>query len=300
MGDRTVGSSRSVEGKQVMRWVAALIAAVTVFAARPALAWGEFGHHTTASIAWANVTPETRRALSQLLRAEASLGTPACRVRNLEEASYWPDCIRRDAWRWAYSFAWHYQTMNVCKPYDPRANCSGGNCVTGQIERSRRVLADKSLPAAARLEALAWLTHFVGDLHMPLHSGDHDDRGGNDLDAKYGMAPGRNLHAIWDGPQAERGITSAVPPLIRRYSAEDRAALETGNVADWGRESWELARNLVYRKAYERDPCEAGEKPTEVVWSNEDIEASIPTLQRRISQAGLRLARLLDQAIAAR
>lgn len=96
---------------------------------------------------------------------------------------------------------------------------------------------------------------------------------------------------------AERGITSAVPPLIRRYTAEERAVLDTGDVADWGRESWELARGLVYAKAFGRDPCDGSEAPKEVVWSDEDIEASLPTLRQRISQAGLRLARLLDGAL---
>ncbi|MFN5781175.1 MAG: S1/P1 nuclease, partial [Novosphingobium sp.] len=115
-----------------MRWLAVMLAAMAALMARPAFAWGEIGHHSTASIAWVNVSPETRKAVRELLRSEQGLGTPYCRVRSLEEASYWPDCIRREGWRWAYSFAWHYQTMNVCRPYDPRANCSGGNCVTGQ------------------------------------------------------------------------------------------------------------------------------------------------------------------------
>ena len=80
-------------------------------------------------------------------------------------------------------------------------------------------------------------------------------------------------------------------------TAEERAALDTGEVADWGRESWELARGLVYAKAFDRDPCAGGDAPKEVVWSDEDIEASLPTLRQRISQAGLRLARLLDGAL---
>ena len=280
-----------------MRWIAVMLAAMAALVARPAFAWGEFGHQSTASIAWANVTPQTRAAVRELLRSEKGLGTPYCHIRSLEEASYWPDCIRRESWRWAYSFPWHYQTMNICRPYDPRANCANGNCVTGQIERNRKILADKTLPAAQRLEALAWLTHFVGDLHMPLHSGDNNDLGGNQVAAQYGIAPGGNLHAVWDGPMAERGISSAVPPLIRRYSPAERAALDTGEIADWGRESWELAKGLVYARAFDRDPCKGGEAPKEIVWSNEDIETSLPALRQRISQAGLRLARLLDGAL---
>jgi len=273
------------------------LCAMLMLQSAPARAWGEFGHHGIASIAMANVTPTTAARIRLLLRAEAGLGTPYCRVRNLEEAAYWPDCIRREGWRWAYTFPWHYQTQNICRPYDVKANCASGNCVTGQIERNRKVLADRKLPAAQRLEALAFLTHFVGDLHMPLHSGDNADLGGNQINAKYGIAPGRNLHSIWDGPLAERGMTSAEPPLLRRYSAADRAALDTGEVADWGRESWELAGTFVYPHAYDRAPCEAGETPKDIVWTNEDIEASLPALRQRVSQAGLRLARLLDEAL---
>ena len=54
------------------------------------------------------------------------------------------------------------------------------------------------------MEALAFLVHFIGDIHMPLHSGDLDDRGGNDRETTYGIVPGLNLHWVWDGPLAER------------------------------------------------------------------------------------------------
>jgi hypothetical protein len=279
------------------RLVLILGIALAALLAQPAWAWGEFGHHTSASIAGANVTPQTRRAIRTLLRAEAGLGTPYCRVRSIEEAAYWPDCIRREGWRWGYTFPWHYQNMNVCKVFDIKANCAGGNCVTGQIERNRRILADKALPAAQRLEALAFLVHFVGDLHMPLHAGDMADLGGNAVSARYGIAPGRNLHAVWDGPLAERGITAAQPPLVRRYGAADRAELAQGGVPDWAQESWILAKGLVYARAFDRDPCAAGDLPKEIVWNDADIEASLPSLQLQVTRAGLRLARLLDEAL---
>jgi hypothetical protein len=280
-----------------MRTFAALLALISFAWSPVAQAWGEYGHHTTGSIAWANVKPETRAAIRELLKADKGLGTPTCRVRNIEDASYWPDCIRKDAWRFAYTFPWHYQTEPVCRAYDPKANCANGNCVTGQIERSRKVLADKRLPAAVRLEAFVFLVHFVGDLHMPLHSGDNNDAGANAVKATYGIAPISNLHWLWDGVQAERSISSAVPPLVRRYSPAERAELAGGVVADWGRESWELARK-VYIRAYGFDPCNNAVLPERIIWSPEAIEASIPDAQRRISQAGLRLADLLDGALA--
>ena len=147
------------------------------------------------------------------------------------------------------------------------------------------------------VEALAFLVHFVGDVHMPLHSGDKDDKGGNDRVTSYGIVPALNLHGIWDGPLAERAITSARPSLVRKYSAVERGELAGGDAAEWGRESWQLARDFVYPGAFDQDVC-SGDLPIEAALSQDDIVAAIPISQRRITQAGLRMARSLDEAFA--
>lgn len=263
-----------------------------------AQAWGFFGHETTARIALANVAPQSRAAVARLLRFEREIGTPACKLRSLENASVWPDCIRREGWRWGYTAAWHYQTEPIGEPYDARKNCAGGACVSAQIERNHRILADEGLPANVRLEALAFLVHFAGDIHMPLHSGDNADRGGNDVAAVYGIAPGLNLHAVWDGALAERAISAADPPLVRRYSAAERAALAGGEPADWGRESWELSRGFVYENALGRAPVPGETPPPTATLTQAAIVAAVPIAERRIVQAGLRIAALLDSAFA--
>lgn len=276
-----------------------LLGALLVLSSPQAVqAWGHFGHDTTARIALANIEPDTRRSIARLFAYERQLGTPACRMRTLAEASTWPDCLRGEGWRWRYTFAWHYQTQPVSKPYDARKNCSGGACVSAQIERNHRILADERLPGNVRLEALAFMVHFAGDIHMPLHSGDNDDRGGNDVAATYGIAPGRNLHAVWDGALAERAITSAEPPLVRRYSPAERAALASGEPADWGHESWKLARDFVYANALGRPLAEGEESPEAATLTQEAIAAAVPVAERRIVQAGLRIAALLDSAMA--
>ena len=263
----------------------------------PALAWGYFGHETTARIALANVTPQTRAAIARLLHHEREIGTRECPLRTLGDAATWPDCLRGESWRWGYTFAWHYQTEPITEPYDARKNCSGGGCVSAQVTRNHRILADESLPGNVRLEALAFMVHFAGDIHMPLHSGDNGDRGGNDVETAYGIVPGLNLHGIWDSTLAERAISGAAPPLVRRYSAQERAELAGGGPADWGRESWELARGFVYPNALGRAP-EPAEKPTSAALTQEAIVAAVPVAERRIVQAGLRIAELLDSAFA--
>lgn len=263
----------------------------------PALAWGYFGHETTARIALANVSPQTRGAVTRLLRHERELGTPGCPLRSLENVATWPDCLRSESWRWGYTFAWHYQTEPIGEPYDARKNCGGGACVSAQVARNHRVLADERLPANVRLEALAFMVHFAGDIHMPLHSGDNEDRGGNDVETTYGIAPGLNLHSIWDSALAERAITAADPPPVRRYSDAERAALAGGDPADWGRESWELAKTFVYPNALGRAPV-PGEKIATATLSQDAIAAAAPIAEKRIVQAGLRIAALLESAFA--
>ena len=142
------------------------------------------------------------------------------------------------------------------------------------------------------------MVHFAGDIHMPLHSGDRDDRGGNDRETDYGIVPGLNLHWIWDGPLAERAISDPADPVARRYSAAERADLSGGVAADWGRESWEISRSFVYPTAFDTDDVCSAELPARTTLSQEDIVRGVPIAKRRVQQAGLRIADLLESAFA--
>ncbi|HUD30554.1 MAG TPA: S1/P1 nuclease [Novosphingobium sp.] len=279
-----------------MRKFLTAVAAAAALVATPALAWGSLGHRTVGSIAMANVRPATRAAIRDLLRHQRELDTPQCRMGTIEDAATWPDCIKGERWRFAYTSSWHYHDQPICGTFDLKANCRDGNCATAQIERNARLLKDRKLAPVLRLEALSFLVHFVGDVHQPLHVGENEDMGGNAVKADYGIAPGRNLHSIWDGVLAERAITSA-PSLVRRYGADEKARLATGTVEDWERESWEVSRDFLYPLAFGgKLPC--GEKePQKVVWSNEAIEQAIPVIDERIERAGLRLAKMLDEAL---
>ncbi len=262
----------------------------------PAYAWGEYGHRVIAQIANANVSPATTAKIRQLMRSEKLLGTPECDLKNIEDASVWPDCIRRDRLRWGYTAPWHYQNIDICKNFTLEANCPGGNCVSAQIDRNAALLADTSLPAHVRLEALAFLVHFTGDLHMPLHAGDRSDRGGNDVSAAYGIVEGAmNLHWMWDGPLAERSITDGTD-LVRRYSADERSQLAGGTSEDWSREAWTISRDSAYATAEEGPSC-SPVTPTRKRVDNAEIAMLVPVARLQVERAGLRLARLLDEAL---
>jgi hypothetical protein len=281
-----------------MKRIVALLVALLALMPAPAGAWGFYAHQQTARIAEANVAPEVRAKIRRLLAYEKQLGTPDCPLKTLADAAVWADCVRSEGWRWGYTAAWHYRTAPICQAFNPRANCSGGACVTAQITRAHRILADESLPAPIRLEALAFMVHFAGDVHMPLHSGDNEDRGGNDREADYGIIPSLNLHWIWDGPLAERAISDPADPVVRRYSAAERAELAGGVPDDWGRESWEIARSFVYPTAFDSEDVCAAPLPDKTALTQDDIIRGVPIAKRRVQQAGLRIADLLTSAFA--
>jgi hypothetical protein len=117
--------------------------------------------------------------------------------------------------------------------------------------------------------------------------------------AAYGIVEGRtNLHLLWDGPLAERAITT--PPagpkaLVAGLNAGERAQLAAGSAEDWSRENWAFARDTAYAVALNGDPC--GPVPPRAMIGNAQIEKLIPEVRNQISKAGLRLARLLDEAL---
>ncbi|MEQ7874135.1 S1/P1 nuclease [Sphingomonas sp. ASV193] len=278
---------------------AAALAAALLPLASPAEAYWEYGHESVAGVAWLQMKPATRAAVARILKDGALLETPTCPVRTIEQASVWADCVKPLGDRFSYAYSWHYQNVDICRPFDLKSPCKDGNCVSAQIERDARLLADPATPRREKVMALAFLVHFVGDLHQPMHAGDHGDLGGNKVAANYGYIGGRmNLHSIWDGPLAERAIST--PPggpagLLAAVSPERRAAIAAGSVTDWSREMWERARTLAYQTLL-GDPCakEGGARPT---LSEAQTQALIPQVREDIVEGGIRLARLLDDAL---
>lgn len=276
-----------------------LFALALLFLPSQAVAWWDYGHETVGRIAWLEISPRTRAEIARLLRQEHLLGTPECRVRTIEQAAVWPDCIKQLGDRFRYASPWHYQNIHICRPFDLASACPDGDCLTAQIERQRERLADRGAPPRARLMALAFLTHLVGDLHQPLQIGDRGDRGGNDLRIAYGAIGGRtNLDQILDGYVAERAISAApggASGLRSELGRAERRAERAGRIADWARESWMLSRVQAYRAVFD-DPCSPDAAPRPAL-TEADTRRLIPIVRRQIARAGLRLARLLDEAL---
>lgn len=279
---------------------------IALMTAQPALAWGEYAHRLIARIALAQLNPQARGELRRLLRAAPGLNTPTCKLASLEDASVWPDCVRAlPDGRFGFSARWHYQNISVCGDFDINAKCPNGDCVTAQVARQQAALADRARPAAERLQALAFLVHFTGDMHQPLHIGDKGDRGGNDVRAAFGFKATQymNLHRVWDSDLAERALTEppalaprSITPAQRRQWTRSAASTR---IANWARAGWLISRDLAYGGLPEvPDACAVPGSGRMVTITPAYVSAATPAVRGQVARAGTRIAQLLNEALA--
>ncbi|MCG3114119.1 MAG: S1/P1 nuclease [Candidatus Manganitrophus sp. SA1] len=244
-------------------------------------AWGDLGHRIVADVAESYLDRHARAEIQAFI-GEFSLATIAD----------WADKIRGERPETAH---WHFVDIPFqTSRYDPKRDCAEGDCVIAAIQRFKAILADRARSDLERFEALKFLVHFVGDLHQPLHTTNHNDRGGNDLPVTFfeeKLNPRSdklwNLHAVWDTGLIER--TGLVRPTyverLREWLKKRSVpALQKGTVVDWALEAHRAAVNVAYPTPEDRK------------LSKDYFEKSVPVMDELLAKAGVRLARVLNEA----
>jgi S1/P1 Nuclease len=152
--------------------------------ARP---WGCKGHQTVALIAEKHLSSEARQLVQKLL-TEDPIDPELKRYCGnsgrdlLADSSTWPDDVRNEV----KNGPWHYIDIPRGASRDPLDQfCGSGGCVTKAITDQLAVLEDKNAASRKRADALRYLAHFVGDLHMPLHTATNNDEGGDCVPVRY-------------------------------------------------------------------------------------------------------------------
>jgi len=273
----------------------ALFAAGPFIAPSPALAWGKTGHRVVAAIADTQLSGLARAHVREILGHGESL----------DEAATWPDDMRSDPapfWQKTAS-PWHYVTLNgITYDHAPPE----GDALEA-LAHYRTVLRDPNANLADKQLALRFVIHIVGDLHQPLHVGKCCDKGGNDVKVTWFGRP-TNLHAVWDSalPDEEQLSFTELAAKLERHIT-DRQLIEWWDInpRDWISESGEL-RDTVYPtgadmpKPSKDKKGKKGKKGQPVL---PDLSYSYayrftPLMERRLSQAGVRLAAYLNDVFA--
>lgn len=239
--------------------------------------WGAMGHRLVVEIAWDHLTPTARAAALSLLGGQ-SLGN----------ASVWADSIRNSR---RETGPLHYVNLPAGeRAWHPEQYCRRGECVVGAVEKYQAILADRTAATADRAEALRFVMHFVGDMHAPLHVGDRGDRGGNGVSVTW-RGRKTNLHAVWDTDllrawaPSEGSYLKTLRRRIVRMSPEEQVRAASGSIAGWAMDGNGISGEVVYRLPPGNDLGSAY------------LRSAGPVMDLAIINAGLRLARLLNQAL---
>ncbi|RDJ00467.1 S1/P1 Nuclease [Dyella solisilvae] len=258
-------------------------AALVCLALAPmAYGWGQLGHSVVADVAQRHLSPAAEAEVERLLAPE--------HTKSLADIASWADEIRNDPAQdalWKQTRALHYVdfTSGDCN-YTPPRDCKDGQCVVAGIDHYVKILADRSQPDAARLQALKFVVHFIGDEHQPLHGGSRDDKGGNAYQVQFN-GKGTNLHSVWDsGLLKTRGLESK--PYADELESRGTVALPPpiapldNPYAQWAEESCQISRD-IYPDGHKIDQAY--------------VDKELPVAELRLRQAGRRLAEVLNLAL---
>ena len=283
---------------------------------RTAAAWGHEGHSIVAGIAYARLTPAARAELDRILGGDFE-------ITDYEIAS-WADSIRGNkdyAGRYPSNSRWHFIDFDVQQWYDESfslAPSDSGEDIVCQIYRWRDDLAEPGkLEGPARLDAVRFLVHLVGDLHQPLHCAyRYGDMGGNMLpvctftganyafDGETPMEWGYpSLHSVWDESLVHellgnRSVRAMIRLLDREITPEDAASWTfQPDVLRWAADSYWIARKQAYRWTDGTKVPFKWSRPGMDLTRENYIDSHLPIVREQLKKGGVRLALLLGQAL---
>jgi hypothetical protein len=259
------------------------VGAVVFLSSAPARAWIDTGHKIVALIAWDELTPKAKAAITATLKQHprydkdlAAFAPDGASGEALDRhvfavAATWPDLVRsqNNPMHTLYNHpAWHYIDIPFIVDGSPAPADNGGDNpgphnIVEALQKNTADLKSDTVPASEKAVSICWILHLVGDIHQPLHAASmiskdfpDGDRGGNSLtvlrDPPYGNTR-TNLHLLWDelpGQYKSETFEGYVAAGVRadpRYSRDNlKDQLAVTDFMAWAKESHDLAVQYAY------------------------------------------------------
>lgn len=236
----------------------------------PSWAWGQIGHRAVGEVAEKHLSRKAKRNMKKLLGSES-----------LAMITTWMDEVKSDD-NYDYAYQWHWVTIPNGMTYEESEKNPKGDAVEA-IERMKLILKSDTASKESKLRALKFLAHLVGDIHQPLHVGNGEDRGGNNLKVKW-FRSSSNLHRVWDSDLIEQKKLSytELAKAVSNASKDEIREWQSSSVVDWAHEAM-VYRDQIYKT---KDPENMSYEYMYQNWS---------LMQNQIEKAGVRLAGVLNE-----
>jgi len=228
-------------------------------------------------------------------------------------ACTWADAIKRIE-KFRIFAQWHY--MNV--PRDQlkiNLNTCLKNCLPQAIIQHQQSL-HKSLYQSTspqikpnkntvntkwqQTQSLLFLSHWLGDIHQPLHISFASDLGGNKIKLKKSATKCRNLHGYWDQCILYRGKQSKNQWLHLLTTKWDDVPIpnwQKEQVWQWADESFQLVKQPSFQYCH-LDEQGACLKPSgKITLSKNYLTRYQPVIEQRLLLAAKRLTKILEATL---
>lgn len=265
--------------------------------------WSKEGHMMTCKIAQELLVPDAAHVVRMLLPDYAN--------GDLSALCVWPDQIRH-WYRYRWSSPLHFiDTPDDACSFDYSRDCHdthGGKdmCVAGAIKNFTSQLSHYHHGTSDRrynmTEALLFLSHFMGDIHQPMHVGFTSDEGGNTIDLRW-FRHKSNLHHVWD---REIILTAAADFFDKDMESLQKAIQANFTHGLWSDDitTWKDCDDLsacINKYAMEsiNMACKWGYKGVEAgeTLSDDYFNSRMPIVMKRIAQGGVRLSMILNRVL---
>lgn len=241
------------------------------------MAWGYTGHRTIGLIAENHLQPKAKLAIKNLL-ADTSMA----------DACTWADDVRRYP-QFKETGNWHFLNLPLGLSFENFKNyidtTSKANIYSALVN-AKKELKDPKSTKQQQVYALKFLMHLVSDLHQPMHVSRAEDKGGNTVQLNYD-GKGTNLHSLWDTKLIEHEGLDYVQLAAHFDHVPISLAKQWQNdsIVQWIWESYQISSNL-YAEVDTMGKRTIGD---------EYYQKHFPTVEKRIQQASIRLASLLNE-----
>lgn len=260
----------------------AIIILALIIAPMRAFTWGFQGHEYIGALAWEYLTPEARIWVSERLEL---VDEPS-----LSEITTWADRVRGTDEGFALG-PLHFANIDPeSTTFDMERDCPNRRCVVGALLDDLAIMSDQSASKQAQAEAMRTFTHWITDMHQPLHMGFARDRGGNDIRIRF-FGSEQNLHRLWDTVMI-RGMDQMPEPQqqanLHPLPALGIQANWEASVFEWANQAFALAKEHAYSDLVEGD--QIGESY---------FQQARPVIEKQLVLSAQRMALILNAIAAA-
>ena len=262
-------------GNRITRYLIGCVL-LSILPLQEGLAWSSAGHRIVGHIAEMNLNPQIQKTIRRDFN-----------INHLANVANWADQIKRSDLK---PDVLHYTNIAVNhRIYHQARDCPRKRCVTEKIKEYESLLVDPGTSRKTRKEAFKFLVHLVADVHQPMHLGNEEDRGGNEIAVYFGNKP-TNLHRVWDHDLIfleGKSQLQFARELNRLITPENKKHWIGGTPEDWSNESRVLVLDYGYPLQFSRDR----ELSQNYIYEGRAI------VEEQLQRAGIRLAEILNRLL---